>query len=421
MVYGLILAGGTGSRMGGELPKQFLPLMGKPVLLHTLKAFEDCPLVDGYYLVCHPDYFTATESLICRESHPKLRRMVPGGETRQVSCHRGLAAMMEACDPQDVVLVHDAARPLVTGETLIRCTRTVEAWGAANAVYPSENTMLLSRDGAYADEQPPRTSCYTVQTPQGFHLGELYQAHEAYRAQSSPLEVTDDCGLYAAITGKRPRLCLGDKDNLKITTPLDLVLGEAILRHRAETCFLETPRMRLCRLTMDDVEAVKPILCDEQTMYAWEHGFSHAEVVEFVEKNLLRYGEHGYAYLKAVEKSTGEIIGLMGPLVETIHGEDHVGLAYILRRDRWGMGYASEGARASLNYAFTTLGADRVITEIRPENGASRRVAEALGMQVVDSFVKHYQGKDMVHFIYAISRKDWQEAGEEHGKISKHP
>ena len=98
MVYGLILAGGIGSRMGGERPKQFLPLGEKPVLLHTLEAFEDCPLVDGYYLVCHPEHLEETRALIPAEGCPKLRRMVPGGATRQASCHRGLAAMLEECD-----------------------------------------------------------------------------------------------------------------------------------------------------------------------------------------------------------------------------------------------------------------------------------------------------------------------------------
>ena len=243
MVYGLILAGGIGSRMGGERPKQFLPLGEKPVLLHTLEAFEDCPLVDGYYLVCHPEHLEETRALIPAEGYPKLRRMVPGGATRQASCHRGLAAMLEECDSQDVVLVHDAARPLVTGETLIRCARTAETCGAANTVYPSENTMLLSQDGLYAQQQPPRKDCYTVQTPQGFRLGELFEAHEAYAAQDAPSEVTDDCGLYAAMTGHQPRLCLGNKENIKITTPLDLALGQAILQHRKHTPVLTTARI----------------------------------------------------------------------------------------------------------------------------------------------------------------------------------
>jgi len=421
MVYGLILAGGIGSRMGGERPKQFLPLGEKPVLLHTLEAFEDCPLVDGYYLVCHPEHLEETRALIPAEGYPKLRRMVPGGATRQASCHRGLAAMLEECDSQDVVLVHDAARPLVTGETLIRCARTAETCGAANTVYPSENTMLLSQDGLYAQQQPPRKDCYTVQTPQGFRLGELFEAHEAYAAQDAPPEVTDDCGLYAAMTGHQPRLCLGNKENIKITTPLDLALGQAILQHRKHTPVLTTARMCLFRLTMEDVEAVKPILSDEKTMYAWEHGFSHQEVVAFIKECLLRYGNHGYAYLKAVEKSTGEIIGLIGPLVETIHGEDHVGLGYILRRDRWGMGYAAEGARACLDYAFTTLHAEEVIAEIRPENTASRRVSEALGLREADSFIKRYKGKEMLHLIYTISRKDWEKERDFHGEIPMRP
>ena len=175
---------------------------------------------------------------------------------------------------------------------------------------------------------------------------------------------------------------------------------------------IETERLIMREITEADFEAASRILGDAGVMYAWEHGFSEEEVRRWIGECIRRYKDDGFSYLAAVEKTSGEIIGFIGPLVETIEGCRHFGGAYILMKERWGMGYATEGARASLACAFERLGAERVIAVIRPENSASRGVAERLGMEIEGRFIRHYRGKEMPHLIYAISKEKWKAASE---------
>lgn len=164
---------------------------------------------------------------------------------------------------------------------------------------------------------------------------------------------------------------------------------------------IETRRLWLRELTEEDVDALQSILGDPQTMYAWEHGFDRAETVRWVETNRERYRTDGFSYFAAVRKEDGRLVGAAGPLMERYEGHTEVGIAYIIGREYWRCGYGSEAARASLDYAFRELGVQKVIAEIRPENTASRRVAERLGMKEEGRFVKQYRGKAMPHLIYA--------------------
>lgn len=167
---------------------------------------------------------------------------------------------------------------------------------------------------------------------------------------------------------------------------------------------LETLRLGFRRLSHADHEALRPILGDPETMYAWEYGFSDAQITQWIDKCLARYTNEGYAYFAAIDKETGALIGLMGLLNEDIDGDVQLGVGYILTKRHWGKGYASEGAKGWLDYAFNTLGATRVIADIRPENAASRRVAERLGMCTAGQHVKNVNGKEMRHLVYAIQK-----------------
>ena len=170
---------------------------------------------------------------------------------------------------------------------------------------------------------------------------------------------------------------------------------------------IETERLVLRELTEADFDAAREILGDARVMYAWEHGFSDAETRAWIAENIARYRRDGFSYLAAVERGSGALAGFIGPLVETVDGVRRTGVAYILGKNFWGRGYASEGAAACVDYAFDQLGAAEVIAEIRPENSASRRVAERLGMTARESFVKIYKGKEMPHLIYVITKEEW--------------
>ena len=169
---------------------------------------------------------------------------------------------------------------------------------------------------------------------------------------------------------------------------------------------METNRLALRRLVPEDEPALCRFLGNPQVMYAWEHGFSPQEVRDWISRNLARYEKDGYGYFAAVEQKSGRMVGNIGLLREPIRGEERLCLGYLLDNRYWGMGYATEGAKACLDYAFKYLIAPEVLADIRPGNTPSRRVAERLGMRAVGEFVKVYRGKEMPHLIYRLGRED---------------
>lgn len=168
---------------------------------------------------------------------------------------------------------------------------------------------------------------------------------------------------------------------------------------------VETERLKLYRIVKDDFSELAKMLCDARVMYAWEHAFSDQEVDNWIAQQMRLYEQVGYGYMIAKDKLTGETVGQIGVLPEKVGGEETVfGVGYILCFDHWGKGYAVEGAKGCLEYAFTALGAKSVVCTIRPENQTSVAVAKKLGMTQNGQFIKHYNGKDMPHLIYAIDR-----------------
>lgn len=168
---------------------------------------------------------------------------------------------------------------------------------------------------------------------------------------------------------------------------------------------MESERLRFRRLRADDYALIAPILQDEETMYAWEHGFSYDEVCDWIADMMRRYREDGCGYFAALDKQTGELVALAGPLIEHLYADETaMGLGYIVRRGLWKQGYGTECARTSIQYAFDKLGADRVIATIRLNNIGSLSVAAACGMKVVGQIVKHYRDKDIPHIVCAIDR-----------------
>lgn len=166
---------------------------------------------------------------------------------------------------------------------------------------------------------------------------------------------------------------------------------------------LETDRLYLRKLAADDLSHMGLILQDPAVMYAWEHTFTDDEVKDWLAENLRRYEADGYSYWAAITKTDAEFIGMMGLLAETADEEEMLSVGYLLNRNYWGRGYATEGITGCINYAFTVLNAPEVCAQIRPENRASRKVAERCGMRVKGRFVRQYRGKAMPHLIYSIA------------------
>lgn len=170
---------------------------------------------------------------------------------------------------------------------------------------------------------------------------------------------------------------------------------------------LETQRLLLRPLTAGDLDTLVPIMADPLVMTAWEKTFTRPEVAQWITRHQARRIRDGYGYYAAIEKATGQLVGQIGLLAEEIEQQTHLGIGYILGRSAWGKGYATEGAAACMAYAFEELQAPLVLCEIRPENTASIAVAKRLGMKKTGWFVKQYEGKEMPHDLYTISREDW--------------
>lgn len=163
---------------------------------------------------------------------------------------------------------------------------------------------------------------------------------------------------------------------------------------------VETPRLLLCEMTQNDVPELCSMLQDDEVMYAWEHSFSTEEVRSWISRNIVRYQEYGYGYWLAFDKTSGETVGQIGLIPEEIEGGLHLGIGWILRKKYWGKGYAAEGGKACLDYAFHQLNAGRVIADIRPMNRSSIRVAERIGMTPMGTYDKNVGGKIMTHRLY---------------------
>ena len=219
--YAIIVAGGRGLRMGGELPKQFLPLCGKPVLMRTLELFEG--EVSQIILVLPEDHIPFWEEL-CERYHFTLPHTVAlGGETRFHSVRAGLSHLPQA----GLVAVHDGVRPLASRALIRRSFEEAERSGAALPACPVTDSLRLRQDEGKS-EAVDRSRYVAVQTPQTFDLGRLQQAYEqAY----SPL-FTDDASVYEAASLGSITLIDGEETNIKLTTPRDLLLAELLLREK---------------------------------------------------------------------------------------------------------------------------------------------------------------------------------------------
>ncbi|TCP52315.1 2-C-methyl-D-erythritol 4-phosphate cytidylyltransferase [Tumebacillus sp. BK434] len=223
----IVVAAGSGSRMGSDIKKQYLPLAGAPILIRTLQALAACSAVDRMVLVVSEDDREYVHTL-CREHDiAKIGAIVAGGRERQDSVRQGLAAL----DGQtELVAVHDAARPLVTAEEVEQVLAAARAGGAATLGVPLKDTIKRV-EGTRVQETLPRSELFAVHTPQAFHRSILEAAHQrSFLAGGSS---TDDASLVEA-AGVSVQMVEGRYTNLKITTPDDLVIAEALWKAKGE-------------------------------------------------------------------------------------------------------------------------------------------------------------------------------------------
>lgn len=228
---GIVLAGGKGSRMQSDVPKQYMELLGKPLLYYSLKAFEESTVDSIVLVTAEGDEEYCRKELVERFGFQKVVAITPGGAERYASVWNGLQRLKQACGEEEpeLVLIHDGARPLVTAELINRMVRETEQYGACVAGMPVKDTIQMTDENGTITLTPKRDSLWTAQTPQSFLFSTVYSAYESLMKETE-INVTDDAmvvGLYHNIPVQMVR---GSYKNIKVTTPEDLVLAEAFLK-----------------------------------------------------------------------------------------------------------------------------------------------------------------------------------------------
>ena len=225
----IIVAAGTGSRFGTEMPKQFLPLCGTPVVAHAINAFREALGADSRILLVLSEPMIPLWRRLCADYAISSPEIVTGGATRWESVRNAIAALGEA-SPSATVLIHDGVRPLVTPEVIRRAASCALNTDGAIPAVPVTDSLRRLDDSEVMSEPVDRSLFRAVQTPQAFSLWRL---REAYRLPYQD-DFTDDASVLAAAGFQNVVLVGGSPENIKITTPVDMLLAEAIIKSRAE-------------------------------------------------------------------------------------------------------------------------------------------------------------------------------------------
>ncbi len=228
----IIFAGGSGARMGSGLPKQFLEVNGKPIIIHTLDIFEEHPQIDEIYIACKEEYIGKLKKMVDRFWIHKVADIVPGGVTGQDSIYNALVAAKKNNAGDEIVLIHDGVRPCITLELIDDVIASVKKYGSAITCTAMYETPVVSKSGEFVEATPNRDEFYTAQAPQSFYLGEILDAHEKMRKDNPTYEgIVDSCTLMRSL-GKEVAIVQGNRGNIKVTTPEDLYILRAMIQYR---------------------------------------------------------------------------------------------------------------------------------------------------------------------------------------------
>ncbi len=229
----IVLAGGRGRRMGGTTPKQYLDLAGRPVVYHSLKAFEDS-FIDNVILVCtEGDEDFCRKEIVIKYGLTKVNKIISGGRERYDSVMKGLS-VSGGCD---YIYIHDGARPLLSQHILERCQHYVEKYGAAVAAVPASDTVKIEDGNGFIKDTPERSLVWLMQTPQVFSYSLVKNAYEKLaesreRLKNAGVSITDDTMVVKMFGGVDAKLVENREPNLKITTPQDMIIAEALMKAR---------------------------------------------------------------------------------------------------------------------------------------------------------------------------------------------
>ena len=227
MVYAAVLAGGSGLRMGGNMPKQFLSVGDKPIIIRSIDAFLDSGSVDKVFVAVSSDFLDYTKELIAEYIGENDISVVVGGKNRNETLLNVLRSIGEIND-DDVILTHDAVRPFIDKRIIDENISAAREYGACNTVVPAVDTILRSSDGKFIESVPVRSEIFHAQTPQSFSVKKLMSLYENL-SEDEMETFTDSCSVFLA-AGERVFLVTGDRNNIKLTYPEDMERAENIIK-----------------------------------------------------------------------------------------------------------------------------------------------------------------------------------------------
>jgi 2-C-methyl-D-erythritol 4-phosphate cytidylyltransferase len=234
MNIALIIAGGSGNRMGQDIPKQFMYVYDAPVIIHTLRCFQQHPDIGVIAVVCLAGWETVLQSYANQYNVTKLKFIFPGGKTGMESIHNGIYGLKDAgFDDDDLVLIHDAVRPLLSQDIISNNIAICKSYGYAITGIKCREAILESEDGFSSTSSIPRDTLVRTQTPQTFTLKNIINVHEE-AALKGIMESVSSCTLCAELGDRVMHIVPGSEKNIKITTIEDLDILKALMHTSRE-------------------------------------------------------------------------------------------------------------------------------------------------------------------------------------------
>lgn len=224
----IILAAGKGARMNAGMNKQFMLLNGKPLLVHTLEAFQSCNAINSIILVVGKEELQlCKEQILDAYDFDKVDKLIPGGSERQQSVYNGIRSL-EDCS---IVVIHDGARPVLSEGIIEKCIEGAKIYGAVSAGMPAKDTVKILNEENFVEYTPERGRVWVTQTPQAFKRDIIEKAHEM--ANIKGISGTDDAYLVENM-GIKVKMIKGSYENIKVTTSEDIIIAEAIMKRTTE-------------------------------------------------------------------------------------------------------------------------------------------------------------------------------------------
>lgn len=231
MNYGLILAGGVGQRMRNTgMPKQFLKVFGKPIIIYTLEKFENCNDINEIIISCHSSWKEHLEKLIKQYELKKIKAIISGGKDRQDSILNGLSYLKSnGANDNDIIVIHDGVRPLITENVISENVNAALKYGCAITVHPVIETVVITQnEEAIFEDFKKRDDTYSLTSPQTFKFSLLNEIYEKYNTLNSPMPLLDSALIYTYL-GNKIYLIKDNNKNIKITTPDDYYTLKSLL------------------------------------------------------------------------------------------------------------------------------------------------------------------------------------------------